>query len=146
MDEIIDLLDSAAKRYPIKALAPEIGKGESTLRNELTQQPGYKLGLVTAIMIMQKTGDTDAIDRMEAVLGRVAYKLPKASNGNLGALCRLHGQHVVEFGQAAQEFGQAMQDRQIDKREGEQWLKELREANMKGLELQANLEEYLKRF
>ena len=55
MDQIIDYLDVAAKRYPIKKLAFELDKGESTLRNELTQQPGYKLGLITALNIMKKT-------------------------------------------------------------------------------------------
>ena len=60
MDEIIDLLDSAAKSYPMKALADDIGKAESTLRNELTEQPGYKTGLRTAIKIWDKTGDSEA--------------------------------------------------------------------------------------
>jgi len=143
MDEILDLLDIAAKRYPMKALAPKVGKAESTLRNELTQQPGYKLSLITAIMIMQNTGDTAAIDSIEAMLGRVAHKLPKPKSGSLGAVCRLYGELAVEFGQQTSEFGKAMLDYVVTREEGLVWLKELREANQKGLELQAALEQFL---
>ena len=143
MDEIVDLLDSAAKRYPMKALAPKVGKAESTLRNELTQQPGYKLSLTTAIMIMQTTGDTAAIDRIEALLGRVAHALPPPRSGSFAALCRLSGDLAVEFGEQTQAFGQAMRDGRITRDEAEKWLKELWEANRKGLELQASLERFI---
>ena len=73
MQHVIDLLDIAAKNYPVKALAPEIGKAESTLRNELTQQDGYKLGLLTAYQILKITKDYRALDRLERLLGRVAF-------------------------------------------------------------------------
>ena len=69
MDELYDLIDSAAKRYPIKALAPEIDKAESTLRGELNRQPEHKLGLSTALLIIEKTWDSggrEALDKIEA--------------------------------------------------------------------------------
>ena len=85
MDRVIDFLDAVAKLYPIKKLAPELksrlthNKAESTLRCELNQQPGYKLGLVTAVMIMAKTrhlGSLAALDMIEAVFNRTALELP----------------------------------------------------------------------
>jgi len=80
MDEIYDLLDSAAKRYPMKALADDINKAESTLRNELNRQDGYKLGLQTAILIMRRTGDLAALDRIEALFNRTALDLPEPAD------------------------------------------------------------------
>lgn len=78
IDDIFDHLDIAAKKYPIKALAAEMyDKAESTLRNELTRQPGSKLGLITAIDIMRRTGDFSALDDIEAMFDRVAIKIEK---------------------------------------------------------------------
>ena len=103
MDQIIDLLDAASKQYPIKALAPEVGKAESTLRNELTQQEGYKLGLITTLLIMQKTGDLAALDRIEALFNRVAFVLPRSEPGNLAPL-------VKQVAGLSKEFGEHMVD------------------------------------
>ena len=61
---------------PMRALCDELDKAESTLRNELTQQPGYKLGLKTAYLIMKKTRDLAALDRQAADL---------VASGNLSA-------------------------------------------------------------
>ncbi len=108
MDEVIDLLDAAAKLYPIKALAPEISKAESTLRNELCRQPGYKLGLVTAYLIMKKTADLKALDRIEELLGRVAFDLPEIIPADPKPVMLLVSQLSKEFSEAIQEVAFSM--------------------------------------
>ena len=99
MEEIIDLLDIAAKSYPIKALCSEIDKKESTLRNELTEQPGYKLGLKTAILIMKKTGDLKALDRIERIFNRVAFLLPEPDPEKILPLMKMVAKATKEFGE-----------------------------------------------
>jgi hypothetical protein len=121
-DEILDQLDMAAKRYPIKHLAPKI-KGhvtpvvaESTLRNELNQQPGYKLGLHTAIQIMHHTGDLSALDTIESYFGRVAFVLPK-HNGDPRPVMVLAATLAREFADTIRRLGEALEDGNIDAKE-----------------------------
>lgn len=145
MDEIFDLLDAAAKQHPMKKLASTLGKAESTLRNELSRQDGYKLGLVCAIQIMKTTKDLSALDRIEELFGRVVHTLPPPQTSNPGRLMRMHGEHSVSYGQTVQKYGQAIEDGVFTKKEIETWLEDLRETNKRGMELQSNLESYLKR-
>ena len=54
MDNVhIENLHRKVIRYGIKKLAREMNKSESTLRNELTQQPGFKLGYADGMRILQ---------------------------------------------------------------------------------------------
>ena len=149
MDGIIDQLDIAAKRYPIKALAPKINgtisesKAESTLRCELNQQPGYKLGLVTAIQIMQITGDTTALDRIEEVFGRVAFKLPKTDACGAVPLMKLVSQVSREFGEAVEEVAAALEDGRFTKGEAANCLKETRDLIRVAVQLEGYLQHCL---
>jgi len=144
MDRIIDLLDVAAKNYPIKALAPEIGKGESTLRNELTQQPGYKLGLMTSILIMQKTGDLRALDQIESLFDRVAFNIPQPISHNMRPAMELVAKLTKEFGENMTEMAAAMEDGVISAKEAQKCLKENRDLVEACLRLEAYLEQFVK--
>jgi hypothetical protein len=143
MQDVIDLLDVSAKSYPIKALAPEIGKAESTLRGELTQQDGYKLGLLTAFQIWKRTGDLRSLDRMEYLLGRVAFPLPTASPDNMPDLMALVGRPSKEFGDHMKEIAEAIKDGKIDKGEARKCHKELLEMMAVAAQLKAYLEQLI---
>lgn len=139
MDQVFDLLDAAAKRYPIKALAPELDKAESTLRNELTRQPGYKLGISTAVMIMKHTGDMGALDRIEAMFGRVAYPLPTCDAHDPAPLMRLVAILSREFGETVSELAESMAGGRIGKDEADKCLKELQGLIRACVEMEAHL-------
>lgn len=141
MQQVIDFLDIAAKNYPLKALAPDIGKAESTLRNELTQQDGYKLGLLTTYQILKHTEDFRALDRIEKLLGRVAFSLPKAHPKDMPTLMKLMGDLSKEFGDHITCLGKAMGDGQITPKEAGQSLKELNEVMAAATLLKAYLEQ-----
>ena len=140
IEQVIDSLDIAAKSYPLKALAPEIGKGESTLRNELSGQPGYKLGLLTALLIMKKTGDLAALDRIERMFGRVAFVLPRPERLNPAPLMRLVANVTKEFGGQLEAFSRALDDGVMTASEARECLKELLELVEACIQLQAYLE------
>ncbi len=139
MQDIIDALDAAAKAYPIKALADEIGKGESTLRNELNRQQGYKLGLHTALNILDRTGDLTALDKIEARYGRVAFRIP-ACTDSCSPLMRLVARLTKEFGEHTEAVAYALEDGSISQAEAEKILAELRDVMSACLELQGYLE------
>lgn len=141
MDRIIDLLDAAAKFHPIKALAEEIGKAESTLRNELTGQPGYKLGLRTSLLILKKTGDLRALDEIEAMVGRVAFAVPRAS-GSMAPVMELAAAAMRELGEDMKEIGQAMADGVITPKEAGRCIAEIDETIAALARLRGHLEHY----
>ena len=143
MDGLIDLLDIAAKEYPVKALAFEIDKAESTLRNELTQQPGYKLGLLTAVLIMSKTDDLRALDRIEDMFNRVAFNLPEPDGTNIPVVMEMVGSISREFGESMQEMSKTIVDGKITKKEAERCIKEIRDLIKAGMNLLGFLEQFL---
>lgn len=109
IEQLFDDLDVAAKRYPIKALVCEIpDKAESTLRNELIRQPGFKLGLVTALWIILKTGDTTALDRIERMFDRVAVPIPEMEDVTASDLVRYAGEITGKTGEVLTSIGKAM--------------------------------------
>jgi len=142
LDRVLDLLDASAKRYPIKALADEIGKAESTLRNELTEQPGYKLGLRSAVLIMRRTGDLHPLDGIEEMFGRIAFTIPKSDKTDMIPILRLAGKTMQEFGEHTQALANALQDGVITRAEAEICLKELNDVIASCIELKASLERY----
>lgn len=144
LDSIFDLLDSAAKNHPIKALADEIGKAESTLRNELSEQPGYKLGLRTAVLIMRRTGDLRALDGLEKSFNRVAIEIPICDRRNPVPILRLAGKAMQEFGEYTQALANALLDGEIKRAEAENCLSKINDVLSSCIELKANLERYAK--
>ena len=143
MDCVFDLLDTAAKAYPIKALADEIGKAESTLRNELSRQPGYKHGLHTAYLILKKTGDLRALDEIESMLGRVAFSLPK-SKGKITDLMSMTADLTKEFGEHLGAVAVAMKDKRLTPKEAETILKEVTDVIEAGIRIKAYLEKRIR--
>lgn len=142
-DVIIDHLDVAAKSYPIKKLACLIkghlstNRAESTLRSELNQQPGSKLGLITAIQIMQLTGDLAALDTIEDLFDRVAFKMPKHRDGNPSTVMILASRLSREFGETIEEMADAMADGRLTDDERARCLKELQDLIKVCVELEA---------
>jgi len=143
MDNIIDLLDIAAKEYPLKALAFELDKGESTLRNELAQQPGYKVGLITAILIMLKTKDLRALDEVEAHFNRVAFELPKPEAGDMRPIMELVANLSKEFGENMKELAAAMTDGKVTPDEAKRCFAENQDLIKACIKLQAYLETFI---
>ena len=143
MDGIIDLLDIAAKEYPIKALAPEMGKGESTLRNELTQQPGYKLGLMDAIQIMKKTENLRALDRIEGMFNRTAFQIPNPEYNNAVTIMKLVANLSKEFSKTIHLMANALEGSAISKTEATKCLRENKELIKACIELQAYLQKII---
>jgi hypothetical protein len=64
-----------------KGIAAKLGKGYSTLMNELSGQRGYKLSVETAIKIMRETKNYSALEYLAALTGRVALPLEKRGAG-----------------------------------------------------------------
>jgi hypothetical protein len=143
VDLAIDLLDAAAKRFPIKALCDRIGKAESTLRNELTQQDGYKLGFKTAILILRETRDLRALDRIEEIFGRIAFAIPTCDKTDMIPILRLVGKAMQEVGEHTQAMANALADGRITRAEAETCLRELNDVLASCIELKAHLERYL---
>ena len=143
MDAIYDALDAAAKNYPLKALAPEIDKSESTFRNELGRQPGYKLGLSTAVLIMKKTGDLKPLDLIEDLFGRVAFKIPRP-NGCLSIpIMQIISRLTREFSESLDHLGASLEDGKLEKSEIYKCLKENEDLIKVCVELEAFLKKVL---
>lgn len=140
VQKVVDALDVAAKEFPIKALAGEIFKGESTLRGELNGQPGHKLGLTTALLILARTQDLRALDRIEEVFGRVGIPLPSSTRTDPAPLMTAAGKLAREFGEHVTVLGCALMDGTVDRGEAAECLKELRDTVRAAMELQCHLE------
>jgi len=143
-DRVIDALDIAVKGYGPKVMAYDLGKGESTLRNELNinLQEQYKLGLLTAIAITERTGDFAALDMVEEGFGRVAFFMPAdVDPGKVGPVMKVAGKLTREFGESMTEFAKAIADGRVDRTEARRCLKELRDVIKACVELKA----YMKR-
>lgn len=145
IDQVLDYVDVAAKNYPIKALADELGKGESTLRGELNRQPGHKLGVPTFIRILKKTGDLRALHALCAYFGLVAYALPKFVCGALGPVAQRMGRLTKEFGEHMEALGTALEDGELSPEEAALCAKEAGDVIAEAVKLQALLEELAKK-
>lgn len=139
MDELFDILDSAAKQYPIKKLAMELGKAESSLRNELTQQNGYKLGMITAINIMLKTGELKPLKMIGAMFGLIFYQKPKSILANPVSLIKHISSLSGEFGKTVRALGTAMEDGEVTEDERKRCLEKTDELIKACLKLEAAL-------
>lgn len=145
LDNVIDRLDAAAKSYPIKALAPMIrgdltaSKAENTLRQELTQQPGYKLGLVTAIQILHYTGDLAALDAIEALFNRTAWAVPDVTAADpLPVMCHV-GKVAHEFSDVVDSCAKCMEDGCVENDEIDRSLGEVEELIVECIRFRAVL-------
>lgn len=130
INAIFDALDVAAKKHPIKALIDHIpDKAESTLRSELTRQPGYKLGLITAMQVMEKTGDISALCEINAVFDRVTVPLPEMLDDGMDAdWFRYAADIAARTGEVLFAMGTALADGKLSKDECKAIKKEVYEA------------------
>ena len=146
LDNVMDALDAAAKAFPIKALAPEIkgdmtaSKAESTLRNELNQQPGYKLGLLTAVQIMHHTRDLTALDMIESHFGRTAWKVPEVRHGDPVPLMTRCARLSKEFADVIDTAAEAMRDGEVQRPEAAAMIKEIDELVTTAIRMKAVLQ------
>ena len=114
---VMTCLGIAARDYPLKALADKLEKGESTIYAELNGQQGHKLGLETAVMIMHHTNDLKALDGIEAMFNRVAYKLPDPKEGKHSQVIRNLGHVLKESGELSEKVAEALEDGVLDEAE-----------------------------
>jgi len=140
VQKVFDHLDVAAKDFGCERLAERIGKAQSTLRNELAGLPGHKLGVITSLQILAWTGDLRALDRLEAVLGRVAVEFPRSTRNDPAPLMAASGRLAKEFGEHMSVLGAALMDGVIEPREARACLKELDEAVKAALAVRVHLE------
>lgn len=61
----------------VVALAPQIGKNDSTLNAELAQVGNAKLGLHTAVKMTLASGDLRILDAFNLACGRMSFPLPE---------------------------------------------------------------------
>jgi len=113
MDEVYDLLDVAAKVFGCKALAGDIDKPYSTLRNELARQPHYKLGLSTALAIMARTGDMAPLRAICRMFGLLCFEVPRAEPCNPIPFIKMVASTSKSFGTAVSCLGDALEDGKI---------------------------------
>lgn len=141
LDRIHELLSAAAHKHGVKQIVFDLDEDKTykTLLNELSQQGTSKLGLKTAIKIMQLTGDLAPLDLIEALFNRVAFSLPENQTGAMAPLFLLVGKLTFEFGENMSLLGYAMQDGQITKSEARACLKELADVLKALLQLRAYL-------
>ena len=150
MDRVMELLDSAAKRKSLKVVAHEIypdNKLESAisrLGNELAERDTYKLGLRTAIKILQITGDLSALDRIEGMFNRVAFSVPEPDPESIKPIMELVSKLAKEFGENMAELAEAMADGRIKPKEARNCLKENKDLITVCLQVQAYLEQFVK--
>lgn len=139
MDRTLELLDSDAKKYGLKRLAYELNKAESTLGNELREAPGHKTGLRTAFSIWKTTRKLESLDRIEKLLGRVAFPIPTIKSKQPAQIMSLVAQTSKEYSETIQAIAQAIKDGSVTVYEAQDCMKETEELISACMELAAHL-------
>lgn len=136
---IAEQLDLAVKGFPMKAMADELGKRYTTLANELSEQPGWKLGWADMLRIVRLSGRLEVLDAIESSFGRVAFALPRPI-AQSGPVMALVGRLTREFGENLETLASSLEDGFLDRDEASRCLKELRDVVEACMRLQAYLE------
>jgi regulatory protein CII len=108
---------------------------------KLNQQPGYKLGLVTAVQIMEKTGDLSALDTVEALFGRTAFVIPTMKSTDPVPVMAKAGKLSKEFSDVIEETSLAMADGHLDGDEIEKLTKEVEDLLLVCIRFKALLQQ-----
>lgn len=124
VEKILDLTDAAAKEHGLKRVAGATGKKYSTLAGELAEQPGYKLGMITALKIWEETKKMEALYATCSEFGYVAIPLPRIKK-SCKELYKLALQVAKEFGEAIKEFEEAINDDVLIEQEKKKIIKEI---------------------
>lgn len=127
LQEVFDALEIAAKVYGLKAMMAHTDKAYSSLANELSRQPGYKLGLSTAAIIIAKSGDMKSLKAFNDLFGCVPVPVPERPWGSVKDLLTGASEIALEFSGVAEALASAMTDKVITAEEKKQCKKEIRE-------------------
>ncbi len=136
IEEIMERIDAAAKQYPLKSMAAEIGKAYSTLKNELSSQQGYKLGIETAMLILLVSGKLDVLDAIEDLFGRVAFQIPDIKQENHIDLLSHVSALANEFSTITAHIAETLSDGKIDKAEAKKGYKDALNLVKEAIKLQ----------
>ncbi len=123
-----------------KAVASMLGKAYSTFSNELADQAGYKLGFHTFVRILLITKDLAALDMIEALMGRVAFRLPTGKSGDPVDLMEMGAGLTKEFSKVLAATAKALADGELDATEASDILLDLEDLIKVCVRLQAYLE------
>ena len=100
-------------RQGVAGIAEEIGKGQSTLYNELNpnheENRNHKLGLMDWVRIMRLTGDHRSLHKICAELGHVAVTIPARSVKH-GDWLKMQAKDAKEHGEAAHALLEALSE------------------------------------
>lgn len=144
-DSLLDILREDVKRAPsgrkAEAIAALLGKGYSTLMNELNGAiPGHKFGLMQLIPVMEATGSTRALDYLAGAMGAVVIRLPRPGHGH-PTTERDAVAAVREFGELMAAVGDALDDGRITPEERQRITREGYEALQSIMALVKRVEE-----
>jgi hypothetical protein len=142
MEKVFDSLNRATLAYPLKAMAYELNIGNSTLRHQLNRFKDYKLSLQTTVQILIKTGNYEALDIIESMLGRVAFSLPEPK-GKITDLMDMTADLTKEFAEHIGAVSMAMKDKRLTQREARKCLEEVKDVIEAGIRIKAYLEKML---
>jgi hypothetical protein len=143
-ETILNSIHATALNYKkgVKSLADQIDKPEKTLYAEIERQGTAKLGLTTAILISEITGDLTPFDLIERRFGRVAFFMPVGNEESSVASMRdLLGRLANAFGLYLQNYSGAIADDKLTKKEANQCLEDIEGMIKTSMEIRA----YLKR-
>lgn len=127
LQELYDALEIAAKVYGLKAMTAHTDKAYSSLANELSRQPGYKLGLSTAAIIIAKSGDMKSLAAFNDLFGCIPVPMPERPWGSVKDLLSGAAEIAFEFSGVAEALAAAISDGVITADEKKQCRKEIRE-------------------
>lgn len=140
---LFELLQEAAQGYQhggLRGMAEELGKGYSTLANELNPNniERHKLGLQDAIRIMELTGDLRPLERISSRLGQVMVNIPADLPDQTDALKSL-AEMAKESGEAITALSAALADGELTRAERKEIATEAWEAARAFLAVYQNL-------
>jgi len=134
---LMDCLHQTVYRHPqkpCKQIADEMDVRYDYLRKYVNPDPqesntgtGMPFPLKKLIPLIRTTNDFTVLDFIEQSLGRVAFKLPPASD-SISDVCRLTIRSVAEFGDLMAEIEKAVADDKITDEEQRRILREGYEA------------------
>lgn len=124
---VLDAACLVVRDYPggAAALAPRMGKAESSLQHECNPRyPTAKLGLQDAVTISQYAGDLRILNAFAAQLGCMVMPLPDA---HAEPRCVMSAASAIarEFGDAISKVSAVMEDGRVSRNELAEWRREM---------------------
>lgn len=110
MEDLYEALEIAAKVHGLKAVAAAADKAYSTLANELSRQPTYKLGLSTAMVIISVTRKMAPLKALNRLFGCVPVPVPERPWGSVRDILSGSAEIAMGFAGVAETLAMAMAD------------------------------------